>query len=261
MSLLTYEDARPYAKDILDEVGQGHMPPWHAERRPVRSKTNAACPMPRKDAARLGRQRRAERGRQGSAARAAIHRRVGDRTARPRARNAGDVHVAGRRHGSVSVLLHADGFHRGEIRTDDRSEAGQPRGRAPHPGQLRGEAGSHADAGAAHEPGMAEDAGPGLRRACAQTRERRADTADRHVRARHPSADLPPRHGASPGARRRDRVADALHGDRQSRGDRSHADRDRVLERSDAARSVRPRSTTARSVLPPDRRTPRCRAK
>jgi hypothetical protein len=31
MSLLTYEDARPYAKDILDEVGEGHMPPWHAD--------------------------------------------------------------------------------------------------------------------------------------------------------------------------------------------------------------------------------------
>ena len=30
MSLLTYDDARPYAKAIRDEVGEGHMPPWHA---------------------------------------------------------------------------------------------------------------------------------------------------------------------------------------------------------------------------------------
>ena len=30
MSLLTYEDVRPYAKDIRDEVSEGHMPPWHA---------------------------------------------------------------------------------------------------------------------------------------------------------------------------------------------------------------------------------------
>ena len=30
MSLLTYEDARPYAKAIRDEIGEGHMPPWHA---------------------------------------------------------------------------------------------------------------------------------------------------------------------------------------------------------------------------------------
>jgi hypothetical protein len=31
MSLLTYEDARPYAKSIRDEVSEGHMPPWHAD--------------------------------------------------------------------------------------------------------------------------------------------------------------------------------------------------------------------------------------
>src|SRR5262249_12047646 len=31
MSLLTYEDARPYAKAIVDEIGDGTMPPWHAD--------------------------------------------------------------------------------------------------------------------------------------------------------------------------------------------------------------------------------------
>jgi hypothetical protein len=31
MSLLTYEDARKWAKSIRDEVGEGHMPPWHAD--------------------------------------------------------------------------------------------------------------------------------------------------------------------------------------------------------------------------------------
>ena len=31
MSLLTYDDARPRAKAIRDEVSEGHMPPWHAE--------------------------------------------------------------------------------------------------------------------------------------------------------------------------------------------------------------------------------------
>jgi Copper type II ascorbate-dependent monooxygenase, C-terminal domain len=31
MSLLTYDDARPYAKAIRDEVSEGHMPPWHAD--------------------------------------------------------------------------------------------------------------------------------------------------------------------------------------------------------------------------------------
>jgi hypothetical protein len=31
MSLLTYEDVRPHAKAIRDEVGDGNMPPWHAD--------------------------------------------------------------------------------------------------------------------------------------------------------------------------------------------------------------------------------------
>jgi len=30
MPLLTWADARPYAQAILEEVGAGHMPPWHA---------------------------------------------------------------------------------------------------------------------------------------------------------------------------------------------------------------------------------------
>jgi hypothetical protein len=30
MSLLTYDDARPHAKAIRDEINEGHMPPWHA---------------------------------------------------------------------------------------------------------------------------------------------------------------------------------------------------------------------------------------
>ena len=31
MSLLTYDDARPHAKAIRDEVGDANMPPWHAD--------------------------------------------------------------------------------------------------------------------------------------------------------------------------------------------------------------------------------------
>jgi len=31
MSLLTYEDARPWARSIRDEVSDGRMPPWHAD--------------------------------------------------------------------------------------------------------------------------------------------------------------------------------------------------------------------------------------
>src|SRR5688572_16880894 len=31
MSLLTYEEARPWARAIRDNVGRGTMPPWHAD--------------------------------------------------------------------------------------------------------------------------------------------------------------------------------------------------------------------------------------
>src|SRR5262249_27781840 len=31
MPLLSYEEARPYAKAIRDEVSDGSMPPWHAD--------------------------------------------------------------------------------------------------------------------------------------------------------------------------------------------------------------------------------------
>src|SRR5688572_18573073 len=31
MSLLTYAEARPYAKAIRDEIAAGNMPPWHAD--------------------------------------------------------------------------------------------------------------------------------------------------------------------------------------------------------------------------------------
>ena len=31
MSLLSYKDARPWAKSIRDEVEDGAMPPWHAD--------------------------------------------------------------------------------------------------------------------------------------------------------------------------------------------------------------------------------------
>ena len=37
MSLLTFDDVRPHAKDIRDEVSEGHMPPGMPRRRKGRS--------------------------------------------------------------------------------------------------------------------------------------------------------------------------------------------------------------------------------
>ena len=34
MSLLTYDDVRPRAKDIRDKISDGVMPPWHAQSAP-----------------------------------------------------------------------------------------------------------------------------------------------------------------------------------------------------------------------------------
>lgn len=34
MPLITYDDAKAYRSEIIDEVGQGHMPPWHANAAP-----------------------------------------------------------------------------------------------------------------------------------------------------------------------------------------------------------------------------------
>ena len=69
MSLLTYEDVRPQAKAIRDEVGEGTMPPWHAdaphgtflnERGLTDAEKSTICPM--------GRERRAEGRPEGHAA-------------------------------------------------------------------------------------------------------------------------------------------------------------------------------------------------
>src|SRR5688500_778684 len=31
MSLLTYDDVRPHARDVRDKIDEGAMPPWHAD--------------------------------------------------------------------------------------------------------------------------------------------------------------------------------------------------------------------------------------
>jgi cytochrome c5 len=42
MSLLTFKDARPWAKSIATQVSKGTMPPWHADPSHGRSSTTAA---------------------------------------------------------------------------------------------------------------------------------------------------------------------------------------------------------------------------
>ena len=44
MSLLTYEEARPWAKSIASRVGTQQMPPWHTTRRSASGSRTIASP-------------------------------------------------------------------------------------------------------------------------------------------------------------------------------------------------------------------------
>ena len=57
MSLLTWDDVRPHAKAIRDEVGDGHMPPWHAAAPKDVSQRARVDGRRAADAARVGEQR------------------------------------------------------------------------------------------------------------------------------------------------------------------------------------------------------------
>ena len=62
MSLLTYKDARPWAKSIATQVGEGTMPPWHADPKPRRVPQRPPPDRRRTSHdAELGEQRRARR--------------------------------------------------------------------------------------------------------------------------------------------------------------------------------------------------------
>ena len=71
MSLLTYEDARPWARSIKQRVDARQMPPWHVDRDrrhpPVQGRSVADRQRDRDDA-RVGRRRRAARQSGGHAA-------------------------------------------------------------------------------------------------------------------------------------------------------------------------------------------------
>ena len=153
MSLLTYDDVRPHAKDIRDEVerrthaavarggAEGYVPQRaRADRRGE------------EDAPGVGEHGRAEGRPEGPAADAGLSRRLGHRQAGRRVRDAGGVQGPGRRRDRVRVLLHPDQLHRAEVDPGDRAATRQPRGRASRARVLPGQARHAAAAGAAAEP-------------------------------------------------------------------------------------------------------------
>ena len=241
MSLLTYEEARPWAKAIRDEVGDRHMPPWHADA-PAGTFHNERL---LSDADRATLIAWANGGAP-----------KGDPAALPPTPTFPEGWSAGKpdvvlemteayklpADGTIEyrVLLHPDELHRAEVGEVDRDSPGQPRGRAPRARLLPGEAGHRADAGAEaerEELGHAQPSHAGQEPA-PHGSPGPAAAADRVVRARHHRAGCARGHGVQARAGRHLRTADALHDQRRG-NERSHEDRHHVLERAVAARASR----------------------
>ena len=157
MSLLTYEDARPWARAIREEVSEGHMPPWHADAPDGTFDNERRLTDAEKETL--------VRWANGGAPK-------GDPKDMPPAptfadgwpigkpdvdlRDGRGLQGAGRRHGQLRVLLHPDEFHGAEVGAGDRSAARRSRGRAPRARLLPRQARHAADAGAAVQPGAGE---------------------------------------------------------------------------------------------------------
>ncbi len=138
MSLLTYDDVRPHAKDIRDEVGEGHMPPWHAEAPKGTFLNERGLSHEEKTRCSVGRDRRAK----------------GDAKDMPPTPTYPDGWAIGKpdvvfemqeeykvpAEGTIEyrVLLHPDELQGTEMDSGDRAAPGQPRSRASCPGVLSG---------------------------------------------------------------------------------------------------------------------------
>ena len=133
MSLLSYDDVRPWAKAIKNKVVAREMPPWGAD--PAHTLQDAERPQPHAGAdrhhRRVGGRRRAERQRRRHAAGAEVRRRL---DVRPRAgrdaRDAGRVRHPGRGRARRPDVLLEGAVERGSVRADARASSGQPRRRA-----------------------------------------------------------------------------------------------------------------------------------
>ncbi len=139
MSLMTYEQARPWAKSILKVISNGTMPPWHADA-PAGTFHNerVLTDAERKTLMAWAAERRAERRRERSAARADVRRGMGSGQTRRRSRDAGGLSRSRVGHRGVRILLRADELYRVEVGEVDRSEARQSRAGAPRPCRTTG---------------------------------------------------------------------------------------------------------------------------
>ena len=116
MPLISFSDARPWAKAIATRVSDGTMPPWHADpgARTVPQRPPAERQGPRDDRE-VGQQRRAGRQPRRPAGGAEVRRGLADRHARHDLVDAGGIPDSCQRHDRVQELRGADQPHRGQV--------------------------------------------------------------------------------------------------------------------------------------------------
>ena len=132
MSLITYKDARPWAKAMKVAVVTQKMPPWFAELRPFRERSHAE-PRRHQHAGDLGQQRGAGGRCQGRAAAADVPRRLADQ-ARHDYRNAQAVPREGHRDHQLPEHQGAREFSRGHVGGGGRDARRKSQGGASHEG-------------------------------------------------------------------------------------------------------------------------------
>ena len=260
MSLLTYKDARPWAKSIATQVGKGTMPPWHAD--PKHGEFLNDRRLSDADKATLvalGRRRRAGRQAVGSAGGADLRQRLDDRHARRGLRDERGLPDSGERRDPVSVPRDRDQAHGRQVGAGVRSEGRRSQGasitssstRGRRPRRPRRVPRRRRAAGAGRRASRAAAAGVRLRAEHghsgrpvrrtaaaagaaqagvpepARTGPRRSRRRRLRARAVHPR--LSGRHRDEAAGRDDARAADALHDVRQG-DDRSHAHRGQVRE-------------------------------
>ena len=140
MSLLTYEQARPWAKSIREKVSLGLMPPWHATQpRGTFLERPAAERCRQRDADPLGRARARRRATPRICRRCRSSPKAG-RSARPTWCSPWRSRTKCRRHGHhrVSVLQDPHEFHGRQMGAGDRSAARRAQRGASHSGVLPG---------------------------------------------------------------------------------------------------------------------------
>ena len=108
MSLLTYEDARPWARAIKQKVATRQMPPWGADPTVGKYSNDVSLKQAEIDTIAAWVDGGAPEGEPRSAEGAAVRRRLVDRQAGLHLQDAEAVHRAGRRHGAVRLRLDPD---------------------------------------------------------------------------------------------------------------------------------------------------------